>query len=102
MSFWQALCPTYVFPVAAVSADAAKAAVDHLDGAEHQLQEPHGQQDGEEDHVPHHGVLGGIADGPHCLVGEVTAAPAGPTSKSRVRTSLERSLMVIQDSGLCC
>lgn len=32
---------TYIFAVTAVSADASYAAVDHLDAAEHQLQDPH-------------------------------------------------------------
>lgn len=68
---------TYVF-AAAVPADAAQAAVDHLDAAENQLQHPNGQQDGEQDHVPHHRVVGGRANVPQRLIPQV-AAPAGQT-----------------------
>lgn len=64
---------TYIFAVTAVSADASHAAVDHLDATEHQLQEPHAQQDGEQHHVPHHSILGGFALCPHSLVYEVAA-----------------------------
>lgn len=62
---------TYVFAFAAVPAEASQAAVDDLDAAEHQLQAPHGQQDGEQDHVPHHCVVGELADCPALLLYEV-------------------------------
>ncbi|KAF3837130.1 hypothetical protein F7725_004594 [Dissostichus mawsoni] len=48
---------TYIFAFATVAADASDAAVDHLDAAEHQLHHPHGQQYGEQNHVPHHCVF---------------------------------------------
>lgn len=73
-----AFCLTYILSAAAVSAEAAKAPVDDLEAAEQQLQEPHAQQDGEQDHVPHHRVFGVVAGRPHSLVSQVTA-PADPT-----------------------
>lgn len=67
---------TYIFAVATVPADASQTAVDHLDATEHQLQQPHGQQDGEQDDVPHHGVVRVLADCPQrlvCKVADITA-----------------------------
>lgn len=71
-------CLTYTLSAATVSADAAKAPVDDLEAAQQHLQEPNAQQDGEQDHVPHHRVLGVLAGRPHSLVSQVTA-PAEPT-----------------------
>lgn len=70
---------TYIFVVAAtVPAEASQAAVEHLDAAERHLQHAHAQQNGEQDHVPHHGVFGQDTLGPHGLVDEVAAiGPAG-------------------------
>lgn len=73
----------YVFAFAAVTTDASQAAVDNLDGAQHDLQRPYGQQDGEQDDVPHHNVLRGLTCGPQSLVGEVAAVvAAGDHSRS--------------------
>lgn len=74
---------TYIFAVAAVPADASQAAVDHLDAAEHQLQQPHGQQDGEQDDVPHHGVVRVLADCPQCLVYKVAVITTAKENSSQ-------------------
>lgn len=73
----------HLFAVAAVPADASQAAVDHLDAAEHQLQRTHGQQNGEQDDVPHHGVGRVLAECPQGLVYQVAAV----TSASEIRRS---------------
>lgn len=73
---------TYIFAVAAVPADASYAAVDHLDAAEHQLHHPHGQQYGEQNHMPHHGIGGVFTHCPHGLVYKVAAITAA-REKSR-------------------
>lgn len=66
----------HLFAFTTVPADATQAAVDHLDAAEQQLQDAHGQQHGEQDHVPQHHVVGVLADGPQGLVHQVAAVPS--------------------------
>lgn len=77
------LSAPYIFAFAAVAADASQAAVDHLDATEQDLQRPHGQQDGEQHHVPHHYVFRGLTLGPHSLVCEVAAVPAAGDHSSQ-------------------
>lgn len=72
----------YVFAFTTVATDASQAAVDHLDGTQYDLQQPHGQQDGEQDHVPHHNVFRGLTFAPHSLVVEVAGGAAGDHSRS--------------------
>jgi len=63
--------PLYLFVAPAVSADAADAAVDHLDAAEQRLQGAHAQQDGEQADVPLYRILGEHAHVPHGGVAKV-------------------------------
>lgn len=73
----------YIFLLSTVATEASQAAVDHLDGTQDDLQPPHGQQDGEQDDVPHHDVLRRLTFGPHGLVTEVAAVyAAGDHSRS--------------------
>lgn len=79
--------PTYIFAVTAVPAEAPQAAVDHLNAAEHKLQDPHGQQNGEQDDVPHHCVLWVVADCPHSLVYKVAAVTTASENNSQASVS---------------
>lgn len=79
---WRLSAP-YVFSVSTVATEASQAAIDHLDGTQNDLQCPHGQQDGEQDHVPHHNVLRRLTFGPQSLVVEIAAVfAAGDHSRS--------------------
>lgn len=67
---------TYIFALPTVPADTSHAAVDHLDGTEHQLQQA-GEQEYEEQHdVPHHRIFREHTGWPQGLVRNVAAAPA--------------------------
>lgn len=59
---------TYIFAIATVPTDATQAAVDHLDGAQYKLQQTYGQQNGEQNDVPHHCVFRVVTDCPQSLV----------------------------------
>lgn len=74
---------TYIFALATVPADASQAAVYHLDAAEHQLHQPHGQQNGEQDDVPHHRIGREGTDCPHGLVYKVAAITTAREKSSR-------------------
>lgn len=76
---------TSVFAVTTVTADAPYAAVDHLDAAKHQLHHPHGQQDEEQDDVPHHCIVRVLADRPQSLVCNV-ADIASARERTTIRT----------------
>ena len=71
---------TYILAVATVAAEASQAAVDHLDAAEHRLDNTHGQQDGEQNDVPHHRVVRVHTVCPQGLVHKV--APATPVGEN--------------------
>lgn len=73
---------THVFAVATVSTDAADAAVHHLDATQHQLQDAHAQQDGEQDHVPQDDIFGEDAQGPQLLVHQVAGVSSGQQKKT--------------------
>ncbi len=64
---------TYIFAVTTVPTEASQTAVDHLDAAEHQLNQAHGQQDGEQDDMPHHCIFGILTDTPQSLIYKVAA-----------------------------
>lgn len=96
------LASPYVFAFATVTADASHAAVEHLDGAEHQLQQPHGQQNGEQDDIPHHYVFWLFAFCPHSLVSEVAAfTDARESRESRTNLIINKVYLSIYSSHMC-
>lgn len=74
---------TYILAVAAVPTDASQAAVDHLDGTEYKLQCTHGEQNGEQNDVPHHNIFGIDTHCPQGLVNKVAAIPPAREDTSR-------------------
>lgn len=64
---------THIFAFPTVSAEASQTAIDHLDAAEHHLQHAHGEQYGEQNHVPQHNFLGEHTGRPQRLVYKVAA-----------------------------
>lgn len=80
---------THIFAVPTVSAEASQTAIDHLDAAEHHLQQAHGQQYGEQNHVPHHNVLGVHTGRPQLLVYKVAAV--APVCKEEQQKSISNA-----------
>lgn len=70
---WVRIRSTHIAVVPAVAADASDAAVDHLDAAEHKLQQAHPQQYGEQHDVPQNYVFRPLAIWPHGLVPKIAA-----------------------------
>lgn len=92
----------YVFAFATVTAEASHAAVEHLDGAEHQLQHPHGQQNGEQDDVPQHYVFWLFALCPQSLVSEVAAfTDARENRESTTNLTTNKVYLSIYSGHMC-